>query len=403
MPLAVADVVADRADQAVLDDVEIQVGDPGVRVGLLEAERVERHREPGRRVGLQVAEDGLRVLPLPREQVRGPDGITRMGAKTHEVHRPDVLRRPVVSRTGPTRRGAGLGGLVVGARLAQVVGVRAVDALLELVRDRHETRRAPVEDSRQRHGEPVVVEHLGLLSQPGEPDPPAVVFGLPVDGLLHELAEPDEGVAGEDRGAQQAVSHDERVGGELVAGDEVMQRGPLAQVPVDLDPPPVTGGHHAGEVAEALRVQVVHELPEDGAVASVAAAELVDVGGGRHHVQEQLLALRVHDPDDLQLERVERDRVVPAIGSGQRDGGGGARPDRANVRCEVDRLLHELVEDPGLKRGLSTDLAPQLRKLLGSEQVASRGVPGSRWAVCATCVHTQSARFIRNAQHQALI
>jgi hypothetical protein len=43
-----------------------------VRVGLLEAERVERHRESGRRVGLQVAEDGLRVLPLPREQVRGP-------------------------------------------------------------------------------------------------------------------------------------------------------------------------------------------------------------------------------------------------------------------------------------------------------------------------------------------
>jgi hypothetical protein len=277
VPLAVADVLTDGADQAVLDDVEVQVGDPGVRVGLLEAERVERHRESGRRVGLQVAEDGLRVLPLPREQVRSPDGITRMGTKTHEVHRPDVLRRPPA-------------GLVV-ARLSHVVGVRAVDALLELVRDRHETRRAPVEDPRQRYGEPVVIEHLGLLRQPGEPDSPAVVLGLPVDGLLHELAEPDEGVAGEDRGAQQAVSHDERVGGELVAGDEVMQRGPLAQVPVDLDPFPVTDGHHAGEVAEALRVQVVHELPEDGAVVSVAAAEFVDVGGGRHHVQEQLLAL----------------------------------------------------------------------------------------------------------------
>lgn len=186
MPLVVADVVTDRADQAVLDDVEVQVGDPGVRVGLLEAERVERHREPGRRVGLQVAEDGLRVLPLPREQVRGPDGITGMGSKTHEVHRPDVLRRPPV-------------GLV--ARVAQVVGVRAVDALLELVRDRHETRRAPVEDPRQRHGKPVVIEHFGVLGQPGEPDPPAVVFGLPVDGLLHELAEPEEGVAGEDLGA----------------------------------------------------------------------------------------------------------------------------------------------------------------------------------------------------------
>jgi len=116
VPLAVADVLTDGADEAVLDDVEVQVGDPGVRVGLLEAERVERHREPGRRVGLQVAEDGLRVLPLPREQVRGPDGITRTGAETHEVHRPDVLRRLPA-------------GLVV-ARLAQVVGVRAVDALL---------------------------------------------------------------------------------------------------------------------------------------------------------------------------------------------------------------------------------------------------------------------------------
>jgi hypothetical protein len=276
VPLAVADVLADGADEAVLDDVEVQVGDPGVRVGLLEAERVERHRESGRRVGLQVAEDGLRVLPLPREQVRGPDGITRMGTEAHEVHRPDVLRRAVVSRTGPARLGAGL----VVSRLAHVVGIRAVDALLELVRDRHETRRAPVEDPRQRYGEPVVIEHLGRLGEPGEPDAPAVVFGLPVDGLLHELAEPDESVTGEDRGAQQAVSHDERVGGELVAGDEVMQRGPLAQVPVDLDPFPVTGGHHAGEVAEALRVQVVHELPEDGAVASVAAAEFVDVGGG---------------------------------------------------------------------------------------------------------------------------
>jgi len=50
--LAVADVLADGANQAVLDDVEVQIGDPGVRVGLLEAERVERHREPGRRVGL---------------------------------------------------------------------------------------------------------------------------------------------------------------------------------------------------------------------------------------------------------------------------------------------------------------------------------------------------------------
>jgi hypothetical protein len=295
VPLVVADVLADGADQAVLDDVEVQVGDPGVRVGLLEAERVERHRESGCRVGLQVAEDRLRVLPLPREQVRGPDGITRMGAETHEVHRPDVLRR-----AAPARLGAGL----VVARLAQVIGLRAVDALLQLVRDRHETRRAPVEDSRQRHGEPVVIEHLGLLGEPGKPDPPAVVLGLPVDGLLHELAEPEEGVAGEDLGAQQAVAHDERVGGELVAGDEVMQRGPLAQVPVDLDPSPVTSGHRAGEVAEASRAQVVHELPEDGAVASVTAAELVDVGGGRHHVQEQLLALRVHDPDDLQLERV---------------------------------------------------------------------------------------------------
>ncbi len=372
MPLAVADVLADGADQAVLDDVEVQVGDPGVRVGLLEAERVERHREPGGRVGLQVAEDGLRVLPLPCEQVRGPDGITRMGAKPHEVHRPDVLRRPSA-------------GLVV-VRVAQVVGVRAVDALLQLMRDRHETRRAQVEDPRQRHGEPVVIEHLGLLGQPGEPDPPAVVLGLPVDGLLYELAEPKEGVAGEDLGAQQAVAHDERVGGELVAGDEVMQRGPLAQVPVDLDPATVTDGHHAGQVAEALRAQVVHELPEDGAIVSVAAAELVDVGGGRHHVQEQLLALRVHDPDDLQLERVERDRVVPAIGRGQRDGGGGARPDRADVRCEADRLPHELVEDLGLKRGLSTDLAPQLGKLLGSEQVPPRGVPGSRVGhVCYVC------------------
>jgi hypothetical protein len=80
--------------------IRVLVGDPGVRVGLLEAERVERHRESGRRVGLQVAEDSLRVLPLPREQVRGPDGITRMGTKAHEVHRPDVLRRTVVSRTG---------------------------------------------------------------------------------------------------------------------------------------------------------------------------------------------------------------------------------------------------------------------------------------------------------------
>ena len=124
MPLAVADVFADGADEAILDDVEVQVGDPGVRVGLLEAERVERHRESGRRVGLQVAEDGLRVLPLPREQVRGPDGITRMGAETHEVHRPDVLGRAALAR------------LVV-AQLAYVVGVRVVDALLELVRDRH--------------------------------------------------------------------------------------------------------------------------------------------------------------------------------------------------------------------------------------------------------------------------
>jgi len=50
--LAVADVLADGANQAVLDDVEVQIGDPGGRAGLLEAERVERHREPGRRVGL---------------------------------------------------------------------------------------------------------------------------------------------------------------------------------------------------------------------------------------------------------------------------------------------------------------------------------------------------------------
>jgi hypothetical protein len=376
VPLAVADVLPNGADQTVLDDVEVQVGDPGVGVGLLETERVERHREAGRRVGLQVTEDGLRVLPLPREQVRGPDGITRMGAKTHEVHCPDVLRRPAVG--------------VVVARLAQVVGVRAVDALLEFVRDRYETRRAPVEDPRQRHSESVVIEHPALLGQPGKPDPPPVVFGLPIDGLLHELAEPDEGVAGEDLGTQQAVSHDERVGGELVAGDEVMQRGPLAQVPVDLDPSPVTSGHHVGDVAEAPRAQVVHELPEYGAVAAVAAAELVDVGGGRHHVEEQLLALRVHDPDHLQLERVEGDRVVAAVGSGQRDGGGGARSDRADVRSEPDRLLHEVVEHPGLNRGLSTDLAPQLGKLLGSEQRASRGMPGSREGrLCYVCAYSE--------------
>src|ERR1044071_5370469 len=50
---------ADRADEAVLDDVNVEVGDAGVGVGLLEAEWVERHRDPGRRIRLQVTEDRL--------------------------------------------------------------------------------------------------------------------------------------------------------------------------------------------------------------------------------------------------------------------------------------------------------------------------------------------------------
>ena len=37
MPLAVADVLADRTDQAVLDDVQVQVGDLWVRYAHLEA------------------------------------------------------------------------------------------------------------------------------------------------------------------------------------------------------------------------------------------------------------------------------------------------------------------------------------------------------------------------------
>src|SRR4051794_2004448 len=64
-----ADLLADRLDQVVLDDIEVQVGYAGVIVGLLQAVGVERHGKPGDGVGEQVPEHGLCVGLLAVEQV----------------------------------------------------------------------------------------------------------------------------------------------------------------------------------------------------------------------------------------------------------------------------------------------------------------------------------------------
>jgi hypothetical protein len=85
------DQIAHRRDQAVGDDLDVEVGDPRVRVRLLQAERVERDREADRRVGLQVAEDRLRVRRLPRQHVGGPDRVPGVRSEPHEVHLSDVL------------------------------------------------------------------------------------------------------------------------------------------------------------------------------------------------------------------------------------------------------------------------------------------------------------------------
>jgi len=140
-------------DEAVGDDLHVKVGDPRVRVRLLQAERVERHGEPRRRVGLQVAEDRLRVGRLPGQDVRGPDRVAGVRAEPHEEHLADVV--------GPPGAGAGrIGGTQV------IAG--PVDLLLHAPRHRREARGAAVEDAGQRHRQPVTVEHLRLLGQSPE-------------------------------------------------------------------------------------------------------------------------------------------------------------------------------------------------------------------------------------------
>jgi hypothetical protein len=66
--------------------------------------------------------------------------------------------------------------------------------------------------------------------------------------------------------------------------------------------------------------------------------------------------LRVHDPDDLQFERVEHDRVVPAVSRGESDGGRGPRLYRADKRSEVASLAGELIKQPGVSHGLDANL-----------------------------------------------
>ena len=72
-------------------------------------------------------------------------------------------------------------------------------------------------------------------------------------------------------------------------------------------------------------------------------AKLIDVAGRRHHIHEQFLAVRVHDPNDLEIERVERNPVIAAVRGHQRDRGSAARlddPHRARLpgpRPEVGR------------------------------------------------------------------
>src|SRR5690348_10180198 len=84
------DLMADRVDQVILNDIEIQVGNTRVVVGLLQAIRVERDGEASDRIGEQITEHDLCVTLLAIEQVYSPHRIAGSGSEADEVHRPHV-------------------------------------------------------------------------------------------------------------------------------------------------------------------------------------------------------------------------------------------------------------------------------------------------------------------------
>jgi hypothetical protein len=220
----------------------------------------------------------------------------------------------------------------------------------------------------------------------------------------HQASDADQRVAGEDRRPQQPVPNHERVRREVVIAYQVVQRGPLAQVPVDLDPAVRPAGHQRRQLPQPADAEVGHERAERGPLVQVLAAQLADVRAGRHDVEEELLTLGVHDPDDLQRERVERHRIVPAVGRGQRDRGRRPGPDRPDVLRQLPSLPDKLGKQPGIARRLRPDLTPQLRKLLRKNQseATTRRFRCSPWATNSNQPRFMLIRTCRLRNRQAL-
>src|SRR5579859_4757348 len=128
-----ADLLAYRLHQGFLDDVQVEIGHPGMPVGLLQAVRVKRDGEPGDGIREQVTEHRLRVGLLAFQQVDGPDRIARARAEPHEMHGADVVSRVLPVCLHVVR--------------APDVLVVAVDLLLHLVRHRYEAGRSPFEQA----------------------------------------------------------------------------------------------------------------------------------------------------------------------------------------------------------------------------------------------------------------
>jgi hypothetical protein len=89
-----------------------------------------------------------------------------------------------------------------------------------------------------------VVENHRAFGQSREPYLAPVLAGITVDGGAEQVAHPYQQVTGKDWGPQQAIAHYQGVGGKVVVTHQIVERGPLAQIPVHLDPARRAPGHH---------------------------------------------------------------------------------------------------------------------------------------------------------------
>src|SRR6185503_13892593 len=83
---ALAEDVTDAREDLVLEDVEVEVDESRVLVCLLQAARVQRHREAVDGIGEQVTQDRLRLSGLGQEDVDWPDWVARSLPELDEEH-----------------------------------------------------------------------------------------------------------------------------------------------------------------------------------------------------------------------------------------------------------------------------------------------------------------------------